>query len=165
MSAMNVSRLRSNGNAGRVACYLIAAICLVCASGCMAATPSAVASKTIYLSESGRLRLISKRGFTLYERGSAVGTVSGTIYVRLTAVSSTRVVAEVSISRRGGSISARGSGAYHRGGSQASFSGLMSIVGGSGAYSRARGLGLAFSGTIQQSNNAIAVRVSGRVSA
>jgi len=132
--------------------------------GARPTNPVARAARTISLNESGNLHLTSKRGFTLNEQGPASGTVTGTIYVHLQIVSTSRVTAEVSISPRGGSISGDATASYHRGSATASFSGSLSISRGTGSYSNARGAGLSFSGTIQKSNDAIAVRVSGRVS-
>jgi hypothetical protein len=122
------------------------------------------AARTISLNENGNLHLTSKHGFTLNEQGPASGTVTGTIYVHLQIVSTSRVTAEVSISPRGGSISGDATANYHRGSNTASFAGTLSINRGTGSYNNARGSGLSFSGTIQKSNDAIAVRVSGRVS-
>ena len=116
------------------------------------------------LHETGNLRLTSKHGFTLNEQGSATGTFSGTIHVRLTIVSSDRVKAEVSISRSGGSISGEATATYHRSSASASFSGSLSVSGGTGSYSHAHGSGLSFGGTIQNSNDAIAVHLSGPIS-
>jgi hypothetical protein len=127
-------------------------------------TATAWTARTISLNERGNLHLTSKHGFTLNEQGPASGTVAGTIYVRLQIVSTSRVTAAVSISPRGGSISGGATASYHRGSATASFSGTLSITRGTGSYSDARGSGLSFSGTIQRSNDAIAVRVSGRVS-
>jgi hypothetical protein len=127
-----------------------------------ASTPAS-AARTISLNESGQLRLTSKHGFTLNEQGPASGTVTGTIYVRLRIVSTSRVSAEVSISPRGGTISGVASASYHRGSSTASFSGSLSITRGTGSYAHAHGSNLSFSGTIQRSNDAISARVSGTV--
>jgi hypothetical protein len=132
--------------------------------GAQPKTTAARAARTISLNESGNLHLTSKRGFTLNEQGPASGTVTGTIYVHLKIVSTSRVSAEVSISPHGGSISGEATASYHRGSSTATFSGTLSISRGTGTYSNAHGSGLSFSGTIQKSNDAIAVRVSGRVS-
>lgn len=126
------------------------------------------ASRTISLNETGHLHLTSRHNFTLNERGSATGTVTGTgtIYVHLTAVSSTRVTAEVNIYARGASFSGHGSASYHRGATTATFAGSMSIDRGTGRYAHVHGSGLSFSGTIAESNrDAITVHVSGRVSA
>jgi hypothetical protein len=128
--------------------------------------PSARVSRTISLNESGHLHLTSKHNFTLNERGSATGTVTGTIYVHLTAVSSTRVTAEVNIYAHGASFSGNGNASYRRGSTTASFAGSMSIGRGTGSYAHVHGSGLSFSGTIAESrNDAITVHVSGRVSA
>jgi hypothetical protein len=131
----------------------------------LGASPPAHAARTIELDETGRLQLTSKHNFTLNEKGSASGTAVGTIYVHLTAVSSSRVTAEVNIYPHGGSITGNGSGSYRRSGTIAEFSGSMSIGRGTGSYARIHGAGLSFSGTIAESDrDAITVRVSGRVS-
>jgi hypothetical protein len=138
---------------------------LTLSSSSAAGAPSAHCARTISLNETGHLHLTSKHNYTLNEQGSATGTATGTIYVHLTAVSSTRVVVEVNIYPRRGSISGTGRASYRRMGSMASFSGSMSINRGSGTYAHAHGSGLSFSGTIAESNNdAITVHVSGRVS-
>jgi hypothetical protein len=121
------------------------------------------AARTFSLNDSGRLSLTSKHGFTLNERGAASGTVTGTIYVHLTIVSTDRVSAEMSIYPNGGSITGEGTASYHRGSTTAGFSGTISIGRGTGSYANAHGSGLSFSGTIARSNDAITVRVSGRV--
>jgi hypothetical protein len=130
-----------------------------------AAGPLARAAKTVHLSESGHLHLTSKHGFTLNEQGSASGTVTGTIYVHLTATSSTRVKAEVNIYHGGSSISGDATANYHRAGGTESFSGSMSIDRGTGSYDHVHGSGLSFSGAIAESkDDAITVYVSGNVS-
>ena len=129
-----------------------------------ARAPQAGSARTVSLREAGNLRLTSKRGFTLNEQGSATGTLSGTLHVRLTIVSSNHVKAEVSISRNGGSISGEATASYHRSNGSASFSGSLSVSGGTGSYAHAHGSGLSFGGTIQNSNDAIAVHLGGSIS-
>lgn len=122
------------------------------------------AARTISLNESARLHLTSKHNFTLNERGTAMGTAAGTIYVHLTAVSSSRVTVEVNIYPRGGSLSGFGQGSYRRSGATVEFSGSMAIGRGTGSYGRIHGSGLGFTGTIAESDrDAITVHVSGRV--
>ncbi len=128
------------------------------------ASPRAGAARTVFLNETGRLHLISKHGFTLNEQGSASGTIPGTIHVRLTAVSSSRVTAEVNIYVHGSSLSGHGSAAYRRSGHTASFAGSMSMGHGTGSYARAHGSNLSFSGTIAESSDAITVHVTGPIS-
>jgi hypothetical protein len=129
-----------------------------------AAPLTAVVSNNFSLDESGNLHLTSKRGFTLNEQGTASGTVTGTIYVHLRILSTTRVSAEIGIYPRGGSISGHGTAGYHREGASAHFSGSLSIDRGTGSYNHAQGSGLSFTGTIQRSSDAVTVHVNGRVS-
>jgi hypothetical protein len=130
-----------------------------------AASPRSYSARAISLNVIGRLHLKSKHGFTLNEQGSVSGTITGTIYVHLKAVSTSRVTAEVNIYPSGGSLSATGSANYRRGATTATFSGSMSITGGSGRYSHVRSSKLSFSGTIYESkNDAITVHVTGTVS-
>jgi hypothetical protein len=150
--------------AATVACGALASLGVWGAQAPRAFARSASAARTISLNESGSLRLIGKHGFTLQERGQASGTIVGTIYVRLTAVSSSRVTAEVSIYPRGGSVTGNGAASYRMAGATSSFSGSMSIGRGTGSYAHAHGSGLSFSGTIQRSNDAVTVHVSGRLS-
>jgi hypothetical protein len=125
---------------------------------------SSAASRTVSLNETGRLHLISKHGFTLSEVGTASGMIKGPIGVHLTIVSTSRVSVEVTLSPRGGSVSGSGTASYHKGETSASFSGALSISRRSGSFAHAQGSGLRFSGTIAQSNDAITVYVSGRLS-
>lgn len=158
------SRLRAALIAAVMSCGGLMALGPLCTGASQAATPPAFIARTFSLNESGNLRLASKQGFTLNEQGPASGTLTGTIYVHLKIVSTTRVTAEVSIYPRGGSITGTGNAGYHRAGTAASFSGTLSINRGTGSYNHARGSGLSFSGTIQRSNDAVTVHVSGRVS-
>jgi hypothetical protein len=154
---------------GRLAALASTATIATLASGAPApasngADPAALGSRVISLNESARLHLTSRHGFTLNEQGSASGSVSGTMYVHLTIVSTSRVIAEVNFYPHGGSISGQASASYRRGSSTASFSGTLSITQGTGGYAHARGSGLSFSGTIRRSDEAIAVQVHGTAS-
>lgn len=136
------------------------------ATGLLTRLALARAARTVSLTETGRLHLTSKHNFTLNETGSATGTATGMIDVRLTAVSTSRVTAQINIYPRGGSISGHGAGSFRRLGTTAEFSGTMSIDRGTGRFGRIHGTGLSFSGTIAESHgDAITVHVSGRVSA
>jgi hypothetical protein len=143
-----------------LAVALAAALALPAAGG----AARAHAARTISLSDSGRLHLTSHHGFTLNEQGSASGTISGTIYLHLTVVSTNRVTAEINIYPSGGSVTGKASASYHPSGAVATFSGTMSVVRGSGSYNHASGSGLSFTGTVQRSNDAITVHVSGKFS-
>jgi hypothetical protein len=128
------------------------------------ASPLASASRAVALSESGRLHLTSKQGFTLNEQGSASGTITGAIYIHLHLSSTSRVTAEVSIYPSGGSLSGSGSAAYHVEGGVAAFTGTLAITRGTGKYAHARASALRFTGTIQRRGDAVSVHVSGPLS-
>jgi hypothetical protein len=130
------------------------------------ARPPAVAklARTVSLSESGRLRLTSKKGFTLNERGSASGTIAGSIYVHLHLVSKRKVTAEVNIYPRGGSLTGSGSAGVTVVGGYAAYSGTLSITRGTGKYAHARASGLRFTGTIQRRDDSVSVHLSGSLS-
>lgn len=129
------------------------------------AVVDAHSSRSLSLSETGRLHLTSHHGFTLNEQGTASGTLSGTIYIHLHVVSTNHVTAEVSIFPKGGSLTGLASASYRPSGAVASFAGTMNISRGTGSYSHASGSGLSFSGTIERSNDAVTVRVAGHMSA
>jgi hypothetical protein len=152
--------LRALGLTGAVLAA-VAAGALAHATASRAVT--ARAAGTLSLNETGRLHLTSHHSFTLNEQGSASGTISGTIYIHLNVVSVNKVTAEVSIYPHGGSLTGSASASYHPSGAVASFSGTMAIDRGTGSYAHAHGSGLAFSGTIQRSNDAVTVHVSGRI--
>jgi hypothetical protein len=125
---------------------------------------TAKAASSVTLSDTAHLRLTSKHGFTLNEQGSASGTIAGTIYIHLHIVSTNHVTAEVNIYPKGGSLTGYASASYHPSGGVATFNGTMSIARGTGRYSHARGSGLSFTGTVQRTNDAVGVHVSGKIS-
>lgn len=159
------ARLRGALAVGGLSMLTLLALAPLSAGERTSARAHAHSARTTFLNETGHLHLTSKHNFTLNEQGSASGTVAGTIYVHLTAVSTSRVTVEVNIYANGASISGNGNASYHRASTTASFSGSMSIDRGSGSYAHVHGSGLSFSGTIAESNrDAITVHVSGRVS-
>jgi hypothetical protein len=139
-----------------------AAACLLVPGGASGAT--AHAARTISLSESGRLHITSHHTTHLNFQGTASGTIRGSIYIHLNVTSQNRVSAEVSIYPSNGSLTGVSTANYHANGGQATFSGTMSISRGTGSYAHAHASNLSFSGTIQRSNDATTVRVSGPLS-
>lgn len=127
---------------------------------CAAITSTALA-RTITLNESGSLHRTSHHGITINEVGNATGTITGTIYIHLSVSSTNRVKAEINIYPHNGSITGYANASYRTQGGTASFSGTMSIIRGTGTYNHAHGTGLKFSGTINRSNDAVKVRLSG----
>ncbi len=144
---------------------VVAVVLLCVAFGAPASrAATARAAGTLSLTDTGHLHRTSHHGFTLNEEGSTSGTISGTIYIHLNIVSTNRVTAEVNIYPSGSSITGDATASYRPSGAVASFSGTMTIERGTGRYKGARGSGLSFTGTVQRSNDAVTVHVSGRMS-
>jgi hypothetical protein len=150
--------------AGGLSAGILAAVGVFGASGASAVPARAVAARTVNLNESGSLRLTSSHGLILNEKGTASGTIKGSIYIHLNVSSTNRVTAEVSIYPSGGSLTGNGSANYRVTGSNASFAGTLSITRGTGHYAHARASGLRFTGTIARKTDAVTVHVSGRLS-
>lgn len=138
---------------------LITALCLAGLAGGAGAAPAL--ARTISLNETGSLHRTSHHGITINEVGAATGTIRGTIYIHLKVTSTNHVSAEINIYPSNGSITGYASTGYRTQGGTASFSGTMSVNRGTGAYNHAHGSGLRFSGTINRSNDAVKVRLSG----
>lgn len=158
------ARRRARFLASSAAMGSLAAAAALAAGTAGAAGPSAHAARTMSIKESGSLHYSNKHGSEVKESGYAKGTLSGPIYIQLRLTSTKSVSAGVQVYPGGGSIHGSASASYSNHGSYASFSGRMSITGGSGRYSKAHASGLSFSGTINRSNSAVSVHVSGRLS-
>jgi hypothetical protein len=129
-----------------------------------ASSPRATAARSLTLNDSARLHLQNKHGIELKEGGTAKGTLGGPLYLQLKVTSTRSVSAQVQVYPKGGSISGNAKASYHVAGSTATFSGTLAITKGSGTYSKAKASALSFSGTIQRSNDAVTVHVSGKMS-
>jgi hypothetical protein len=160
--AMKIVAHRRLAVGGTLAAAAGALALAIGASGASGST--ALAARTITLNDTGHLHRTSSKGFNLYESGSASGSVSGSISLHLDVVSTNRVTAELSVYPKGSSLSGTASGSYRNNGATATFSGTLSINKGTGSYAHAHGSGLKFTGTIERSNDAVTVQVSGHLS-
>ncbi len=130
-----------------------------------ASSPHATAARSLTLNDSASLHLQNKHGVELKEAGTAKGTLGGTLYLQLKVTSTRSVSAGVQVyPTKGGSISGTAKASYRVEGSTATFSGTLAVTKGSGTYSKAKASALSFSGTIQRSNDAVTVHVSGKMS-
>jgi len=129
-----------------------------------AASPHARAARSIDLNDSASLHLQNKHGIELKEEGTAKGNLPGPLYLQLKVTSTRSVSANVEVYPGKSSISGTAKASYRVSGSTATFSGTMEVTKGSGSYSKAKASALKFSGTIQRSNDAVTVRVSGPMS-
>jgi hypothetical protein len=156
------ARLRISSGALALGVVATAAVFGTGAAG--AASPHARAARTITLNDSASLHLQNKKGLELKEAGNAKGSLPGTLYLQLDVTSTRSVTAKVQVYPKGGSISGNAKASYSVAGSTAKFSGTLAITKGTGTYSKAKASALSFSGTIQRSNDAVTVHVSGKMS-
>ena len=124
---------------------------------------SFAADRSVNLDETGHLHSTGSHGPHLNEQGSVSGTIHGTVYVHADVNSLHSFVAEVNFYQQGGSLTGSGSASYHVERGYDEFSGGLSITRGSGSYAHAHARNLRFTGSIQRSNYAATVKLSGTV--
>ena len=124
---------------GRV--LIVAALALAAAFSCAQseAAPRAAMAHSERLAVVAHLHYVAARGSYVFEEGRASGALAGTVSARI------RITAEISGSftfySRGGSVRGYGSAKLNESGSYASFGGTLTVLGGTGRYSHARGSG------------------------
>jgi hypothetical protein len=122
---------------------------------------SARSASTLRVKAEGKLHLTKVSGSTLYDEGSAHGTLSGTVQVRFRYNGNPTVSAQITIISRSGSIRAQGNGRMANPTSATpSFAGSATIVGGTGRYRNARGTGK-FYGVFYRRSYALTVQTEG----
>jgi hypothetical protein len=140
----------------------LAALALTGAGATAVAAPVAQAATTINVRETASLHLVKKSGATLYEAGTASGTLPGTITARFN-VGVTKVSGSVRITTRGGTLTMSVQGTARSGGTVPRFGGTMRVTGGTGKFARASG-SATFSGTVNRRTWASTVSATGRLS-
>jgi hypothetical protein len=146
---------------GRARAATLAAVAVLAAAliggGVSSADPSAHAARaTHHLSGTAYFHLVRKSGNTLYERGTATGSlsgrVSGTFHTSVTKVTGTVTF----YPHGGGSLTMTAVGYPQSAGTIARFSGNLAVRGGTGRFARATGSG-SFTGTANRRTWAITV--------
>jgi hypothetical protein len=164
-SSRSRARARLRISSAALALGAVATATVFGAGAAGAASPHARAASSVNLNDSASLHLQNKHGIELKEGGTAKGNLPGPLYLQLKVTSTRSVSAEVQVyPTKGGSISGSAKASYHVSGATATFSGTMEVTKGGGAYSKAKASALKFSGTIQRSNDAVTVHVSGPMS-
>jgi hypothetical protein len=164
-SSRSRTRARLRVSSAALALGAVATAAVFGAGAAGAASPHASAARTLTLNDTASLHLQNKHGLVLKEAGNAKGSLAGPLYLQLDVTSTRSVTAQVQVyPTKGGSISGSAKANYRVAGSTATFSGTMTITKGSGTYSKAKASALSFSGTIQRSNDAVTVHVSGKMS-
>ncbi len=144
---------------------LVGASCLALAATTAYATAYAItpvrrvhAARVLSASDTAHLHYISASGSLLYEEGKASGTFPGSMRVHLNV--GTTFTGSFTIYASGGSIRGYGSAEPHGFGTYESFSGTLTVTGGTGRYVHARGHG-GLSGTFDRDNYALVIKTTG----
>ncbi len=122
---------------------------------------AAAEARTINIDEAVKLHLVRKSGNTLYESGSATGTLPGNVSaVFQTSIS--KVTGTVTIYPRGGSITISVNGTPRTTGIRSRFTGTMRVTKGSGTFRGASGSGT-FDGVVNRRTWAVDVDARARL--
>jgi len=146
---------------GAVIAFVTAAALGLVSGGVSSAEPGAHAAKrrSLHLTDTAYLHLTKKSGNVLYERGTATGTLPGTVSARfVTGV--TKVTGTVTFHPySGGSITMTALGYPQSAGTVVKFNGSIAVRKGTGRYRRVLGSGT-FSGTANRRTWAVTVHAS-----
>lgn len=131
------------------------------APSALATAPRAQAARTINITEHVDLHLVRKSGNTLYQSGTATGTLPGNVSA-IFKVEIARVSGTVTIYPRGGSLTISVNGTPRSAGSRPRFAGSMKVLRGTGRYKHASGSGT-FSGSVSRRTWAARVDANARL--
>jgi hypothetical protein len=120
--------------------------------------PRTHAARVLNATDTAHLRYISSSGSLLLEQGKASGTLPGSMRVHLNL--GTTFTGSFTIYANGGSIQGRGSATPHGSGTYESFSGTLTVTGGTGRYVHAHGHGGLY-GTFDRNSYALVVKTTG----
>jgi hypothetical protein len=135
---------------------------LVSSVGVVTTGAHAARRHSLRVDDRATLHLTRKSGATLYESGTATGTLPGTITATFV-TSLTKVTGSVTFhSSGGGTITMNAVGYPQSAGRIASFSGTIAVRSGTGRFKNALGSGT-FSGTVNRSTWAVGVHAIANV--
>lgn len=126
--------------------------------------PIAHAAKVTSISDTVRMRLISKHGETLNERGAATGSVGlSPIVITFYGVNAERGTATMTGYSNGSSMSGRATLRAYTAGYIGHFEGYMTITKGTGKYARVHGHELRLKGTINRHDFNVYAELVGKI--
>jgi hypothetical protein len=123
--------------------------------------PSARAARTLGASDVAHLHYVRSSGSYLFEEGSATGGMPGSMKVDLN-VGAT-FSGSFTIYTQNGSIKGHGSATPHGSGRYESFSGSLTVTGGTGRYAHAHGTAGLY-GTFDRKTYALVIQTTGKLS-
>jgi hypothetical protein len=162
MKSLMVRRDRKSGAAAALVLFAACVIALVSAAASSAARrPKAHAARSLNGMATAHLHLVRANGSQLDEEGPVTGALPGSMRAVLNTGSV--FVGHFTIHTHGGSIEGRGEATRHGSGRYQSFSGSITLTGGSGRYSHAHGRAGLY-GTFDRRTYAMVIQTTGRLS-
>jgi hypothetical protein len=145
-----------------LAILAIGSVALISATNSLAARhTSAHAARTLNGTATAHLHLVKANGSQLYEEGPVTGALPGSMRAVLT--TGEVFSGSFTIHTHGGAIDGHGSATIRGAGRYQSFSGSITVTGGSGRYSHAHGR-TGLSGTFDRRTYAIVIQTTGKLS-
>jgi hypothetical protein len=124
----------------------------------LAASEGLATGAYLHAVDTAKLHYVGAVGEEVYERGSASGTLPGSIHVHMTFAST--FSGSFAIYTRGGRIDGHGTARPHGAGVYESFAGTLAVSGGTGRYRHARGTARLY-GTFDRENYALTIQTAG----
>jgi hypothetical protein len=156
---------------GRRAGIPVTLAAILCSSALASAVNSAGATTTIRahsagtttVKDEGNLRFVKSSGSTLIDEGHASGTIPGNVRIHFTYTGNPNVSAQITIYGQHGTLQVRATGRLSSPTNpNPSFSGTLTITGGSGRYSRAHGGGKLY-GVFHRRSYGMTVQTQGTI--
>jgi hypothetical protein len=137
--------------------------CLSLAAALLLSSVTDAQARTVTVSSSGTLKFTKTHGSLIEATGSISGTLAGSLSVRISFNSNSRMTATFSGSLHGGKLSGRVGGEYYPSGRTTIYEGSATVSSGSGSYAHARAVGVHVSGTVNRSQRIVTIRLSGHL--
>jgi hypothetical protein len=128
-----------------------------------AAPPRAQTAHTLSIKDEAHLHYVHSSGSTLSDEGNATGTIPGKVRINFTYNGNPNVSAQFTIYAKSGSLKVRAGGKLSSPTNPTpSFSGALSVTGGSGRYAHAHGTGHLY-GVYYRHTYAMLVQTEGHI--
>jgi len=127
------------------------------------AAPEARSAATLSVKDEGNLHFVKSSGSTLIDEGRASGTIPGNVRIHFTYNGNPAVSAQITIYGAHGTLQVRATGHLSNPTNpNPSFSGALTVTGGSGRYSHAHGSGKLY-GVYHRRSYGMVVQTEGTV--
>jgi len=158
---LTATRRRLARRARPTATTVVALLVIGAVTGAAGATadPSAHNARKLDATEHVTLKLVKKTGTSFRHKGTATGTIAGTVTSRIT-LSSLSINGTVTVHAKDGTLRLRMRGTARSSGLRAAFDGTATMAGGTGRYAKAQGGGT-FKGVVNRRTWAVTLDARG----